>query len=555
MKCMKDFSKEIKAYALKNALEFGKADAGRILPKLFQHGLEKKDIKKVMPEIVTLVKEVNALATNAVAAEEKKYEQYVAVHEHTEGELPELEHAVRGKVVTRLSPEPSKYMHIGHALIFMIQYLYAKKYKGKCLLRFDDTNPEKSTAEFYDAIKEDVSWLGIQWDKELLASDDLPRLYQYAEKLIKEENAFVCSCSQEEMKKLREKMKSCTCRKNSVKEHLKEWNEMLQGKFEEGERTLRLKGDMKSSNGVMRDPVIFRIAKHEHFRQGKKYSVWPMYDFEAPLEDSLEGVTHLIRSNEFELRAELHEHLLTLLNLKIPFIREIGRYQIAGAETQGRIIRELIEKKEIKGWDDPRLVTIRALRRRGFVPEMFHELAKIVGLSKNSGHIDPSVLASVNRKIIDAQAERYYFVAHPHELAIVNAPRIQEVALPVHPDKQEKRKVKVSRIFISGDDVRKLKGKEVRLLHLYNIQLGKTNKATFTSAENKDIPKIQWVSEGVKTSILMPDATWTEGLAEASISRLKPGAIVQFERFGFCRFDGIQKKGNEQVYEFWFAHK
>lgn len=548
---MRDFSKEIWAYALRNAIEYGKTNPGIIIPKLFQHGLGKGDIKNVMPSINEIVKKVNSMKKEAMKKEFEKYEKYAIEHEQKkEGELPELEGAIIGKVVTRMAPEPSKYIHIGHALVFMIQYLYAKRYQGKCILRFDDTNPEKSTEEFYKADKEDLSWLGIKWDKEIIASDNMEKYYELAEKLVKEGNAFVCSCSQEEIKELRDKMKECKCRKNKVEENLKEWKAMLAGKYKEGEKTLRLKGDMKSNNGVMRDPVIFRISHAKHFRQGNRYSIWPMYDFESAVEDSLNGVTHVIRSNELELRYELHDYILKLLKMKMPSVREIGRYQITGAETQGRVIREMIEKKEVFGWDDPRLVTIKALRRRGFVPETFAELAQTVGLSKSGGHIDFSVLAAANRKIIDPIANRYSFVKEPVELKIEKAPNLKEADVLVHPDKKEKRKIKLgSSIYISKQDFDALKGGEARLIHLYNIKLGK--KTEFTGEEVKDIPKINWVTNPVKVKIMMDNGEWIEGLGEEGIKEIKVGEIVQFERFGFVRFD----RKNKDYYEFWFSHK
>jgi len=546
---MKDFSKEIWAYALKNAIEFGKADAGKVLPKLFQHGLDKKDVKNVIKNIQEIVKKVNSMKAGEKEQEFFKYKDHVKEREEKEEGLPELENAKEGKVITRLAPEPSKYIHIGHALVFMIQYLYAKKYKGKCLLRFDDTNPEKSAKEYYDAIKEDLLWLGIKCDKEIPASNDMPVFYKYAEQLIKQKEAFACSCSQEKMKELRDKMKECEHRKNKVEKNLELWNNMLSKKYKEGEITLRLKGDMKSNNGVMRDPVIFRVSYHAHFIQGRKYCVWPTYDFESSIEDSLNGVTHVIRSNELELREELHKHIIDLLKLKLPIIREIGRYQITGAETQGRIIREMIEKKEISGWDDPRLVTISALRRRGFVPEMFKELAQTVGLSKSSGHIDPLVLGAVNRKIIDPIADRYSFVDNPVEIKIEDKHGIKEVEMPIHPDKKETRKIKIGKIFVSGRDYEALKGNEIRLTHLLNIIMSLRPKVI--SLGNKDIQKINWVSEGVKAKILMPDGKWISGLAEKAIKKLKVGELIQFERFGFVRLDSV-KKG---VYEFWFSHK
>ncbi len=555
---MVDLSKEIRAYALRNALEFGKADTGKILPKLFQHGLDRKDIKQTMPQITKIVNEVNALSAEERNKAFAELKDVVKEREEKEEGLPELEQAVDGQVITRLAPEPSKYNHIGHALVFLIQYLYAKKYHGKCILRFDDTNPEKSTLEYYNAMKDDLAWLGIKWDEERLASDDMPRMYTLAEQLISEKHAFVCSCVQEDMKSLREKMKACPCRKNAVQKNLDEWKLMLAGKFPEGSKTLRLKGDMKSNNGVMRDPVIARISFAEHFKQGKKYCVWPMYDFENPVEDSLNGVTHVIRSKEFELRAELHTFILELLKMKMPIVREIGRYQITGAETQGRVIREMIETGKINGWDDPRLVTVKALRRRGFVPEMFQELAQTVGLSKSSGHIDFSVLAAVNRKIIDARANRYSFVQDSIEVQVAGAPAIGKVTVQFHPDKPETRDVEVGHsFFISAGDFEAFKGKEIRLLHLYNLQLddkpvkGKTS-AMYTSTEVKPTPKINWVSSGTTARVLKEDGTWISGLVEKAASAIQIGEVVQFERFGFVRLDKINEKGE---LEFWFSHK
>jgi glutamyl-tRNA synthetase len=551
---MKDFSNEIWAYALKNSVEFGKADAGRIMPKLFQHGLDKKDIKDVMPEIQRIVKEVNGLNQKQKEEKLEKYKSYAKETEkRDENELPELEN-VKGKVITRLAPEPSKYNHLGHALVFLIQYLYAKKYDGECILRFDDTNPEKSAKEYYDAMKEDLAWIGIKWDKEFIASNNMQKYYDYCEKLIKDNNAFICSCGQEEMRKLREEMKECKCRNKSSKENLTEWKLMLDGKFKEGERTVRLKGDMKSNNGVMRDPVIFRISYAEHFIQKKKYCVWPMYDFENPIEDATSGVTHVIRTNEFELRAELHELILKLLGLKAPIIREIGRYQVTGAETQGRVIREMIEKKEINGWDDPRLVTVKALRRRGFVPAMFQELAKRVGLSKSSGHIDMTVLSAINRSLVDSTAKRLYFVSEPIKLEIKDQPSIKQVELPILPNSEEKRKLKIGEIFISKDDFDNLKGKEIRLLHLFNIKLGNkiekgVVKAEYTGDEIKEGAKIHWVSDYIPAKVMMADGQFKEGYLETSADKLKVGEISQFERFGFVRKD---KDG--KVPEFWFAH-
>lgn len=558
---IENIEKKMLAYALKNAIEHeGKAQSGAVLNPLFHEGLDRAEVKNVMPKINEILKKVNTMSVDEQKKELDKLEEYIVKREIKEG-LPELENAIEGKVVTRLAPEPSKYNHIGHALVFLIQYLYAKKYHGKCILRFDDTNPEKSTIEYYNSMKEDLTWIGIKWDKEYVASENMQNMYQYAEKLIKEEQAFVCSCTQEQMKNLREKMKECKCKKNNKEKNMQEWQKMLNREYPAGEKTLRLKGNMKSNNGVMRDPVIFRISYAKHFLQGEKYVVWPMYDFENPIEDATSGVTHVIRSKEFELRVELQEHILKLLGLKMPIVREIGRYEITGAETQGRVIREMIEKGEVSGWDDPRLVTIKAMRRRGFVPEMFQQLAERVGLSKNNGHIDFTVLEAVNRKIIDPIVNRYSFIKNPVKIKVKNAPK-QNVKLLLHPkdESKGKRDLKTDEeFFISEEDLKLIK--ENRLYRLMDcLNFKKSNKEfLFDSKEHEKFKAngdliLNWLpanDHNIKVKIIMPDNTIIEGLGESNLENLKDNEIIQFERFGFVKLD----KRTEEFYQFMFTHK
>ncbi|MBI5148820.1 glutamate--tRNA ligase [Candidatus Pacearchaeota archaeon] len=560
-------SKEkILAYALENAISHeGKARIDAVIPKLFQEGLKKEEIGKIMPLVKDAVNSVNALPLGEQKKQFLPLQELVKKHEHKEEGLPELE-GIKGKVITRLAPEPSKYNHIGHALVFLIQYFYAKKYDGECILRIEDTNPEKSTKEYYDAMKYDLSWLGIKWNKEIVASNDMKTFYKYAEQLIKQGNAYTCSCEQEKIKKLRKEMKGCEHRDQDIKKSLGEWNNILKGKYKEGEIILRLKGNMNSNNGVMRDPIIFRISYAKHFIQGSKYHVWPMYDFENPIEDSTGKITHVIRSKEFELRAELQNYILKLLKLKGPVVREIGRYQITGAETQGRVIRQMIERKERIGWDDPRLVTIKALRRRGFVPEMFHELAQIVGLSKASGHVDFKVLASINRKILDLKANRYFFIADKDKvkIKIEKAPDMNAEA-PLHPEDKERgvRKFKTKQEFyLSKQDlqeIKKTKQKYVRLMHLFNFEV-KGSKFIYHSHEmdqKLNAKLIHWLpadSENIKKlyniEILMDDASILKGLTEENVKNLKVDDIIQFERFAFCRLDSTGK-----ILKFWFSHK
>ncbi len=546
---MKDLSKEIMAYALQNAIEYGKANAGKVLPKLFQHGLKKEDIKQVMPLINEAVKKINSMKEDERKKAFEDFEKVVKHREEKEKDLMELPN-IRGKPVFRLAPEPSKYLHIGHALTYLLNYLYAKRYKGKCKLRFEDCNPEKVNEEYVKSNLDDIKdYLGIKVDSVRYVSDDMKKMYSYAEKIIKAGKAYVCHCSQEELRKNRAEGVECGCRQLPPKIQIFRWKDMFKEK--EGDAVLRIKGDMQSKNFVMRDSVIFRIIDKKHFRQGNKYRIWPMYDFYNPIEDSLMGVTHILRSNEFDLRVELQDYIKELLKLKKQTIVQYGRFNVIDATTKGREIRELVGSGEYIGWDDPRLVTLKALRRRGITREAYYELAKQLGLSKNQANLDFNLIASINRKIIDKKADRHFFVKNPVELTVENNPGIKYAEMPVHPDRDEKRRIELKKLYISGEDFEKYRGTEVRLLHLFNVNLNGDKSAKVTSIDNKDIDKIQWVSNNVMSRILMPDGKWTEGIAESGIKNVKKDEVIQFERFGFCRLD----KKNKDFYEFWFAHE
>lgn len=556
---MQNLEKKARAYALKNAIAYqGKANQGAVISSLFHEGLKKEDMAKYAKTIADIVKQVNSLSLEQQQKELEQAEDLISKRDTREkGELPRIPNVVEGKIVTRIPPEPSKYNHIGHAISFLFNYVYSQKFHGKCVLRFEDTNPEKVSQEYVDAMKSDVlEYLDIHPDVIRYVSDDMDVLYDYAEKLIKMEKAYACLCSQEELQNLRHDGKECKHRTQKADVNMKYWKDMLSGKYKEGEIALRLKGDMKEDNQVMRDPVILRIVETPHYKLKNKYKVWPMYDFYNPIEDVLCGVTHILRSNEFEQRIELQNYIKDLLGLPKQTIAQYGRFQVIGATTQGREIREAIASGGYIGWDDPRLVTLKALKRRGIVKETYYELLTHVGIAKKSAHLDFDMIAAINRRIIDPKAVRYSCIFNPVELKIKNAPKIKETKVKLHPLEEKERKVKLGdKIFISQQDFNENKGKELRLMHLYNIKLGKkaSDPAEFVDEEKKQIQKINWVSEGVEVDIMMPDATHLKGFAEKAIESLKEGDIIQFERFGFVRADKIDKKNKK--YDFWFAHK
>jgi glutamyl-tRNA synthetase len=383
----------------------------------------------------------------------------------------------------------------------------------------------------------------------------MEKFYKYAEQLIKQEKAYVCFCDKEKVRKLRNEGKVCKCREKSS---IKEWKDMLKGKYKEGECTLRLKGDMESNNFVMRDPIIFRIIDYPHYRQKQKYKVWPMYDFENSIEDSITGITHILRSNEFgNMRIELQNYIKDLLGLKKQTIVQYGRFNISGAISQGREIREMIEKGEVSGWDDPQLVTLKALKRKGIVKETFWEIAKQVGLSKTPTNLDWSLINSVNRKILDDKAPRYFFIKNPVKIKIEGAEE-RTIELGKHPTKDlGKRVFKVgSEFIIEEEDYKQLEdGKIYRLMDCLNFKKQK-NKLIFHSLSYKEFPKgaliMHWLPESkdnLNTTILMDDGSEIEGISESHLKELKEGDIVQFQRFGFCRLDS-----EEKMY-FIFSHK
>jgi glutamyl-tRNA synthetase len=544
--------KEMQAYALKNAIEYGSAVVGKVLPKLFNHGLDKKDIGKIMPELNKVINEVNKMSPAQKEKEFEKVKKFIPEKEEKEKTLPEIDVSGLKEVVTRLAPEPSKYNHLGHAMSFLLNYQYAKRYGGKCVLRFEDTNPEKVTQEYVDAMKEDVlDYLDIKVDGIRFVSDDMKLLYDYAEKMIKMDKAYMCFCDREKMQDLRHKGKECECRERSKEDNLKEWKNFVEGKYLKGEAVLRIKGDMKSQNHVMRDSVLFRAIPAKHYKYGDKYKVWPMYDFYNPIEDSLMGVTLILRSNEFDLRVELQDYIKDLLGLKKQKIIQYGRFNVIDFTTKGREIRELVESGELIGWDDPRLITLRALKRRGITKEAIYELVEQVGLSKHPVNLNFDMIAAINRKTIDGKVNRYFFVQSPNKVRIKGA-RELEIEIPLHPAFPDRgfRKLKTNDEFYVSDELKK--GKYYRFMHLFNV---KDNEFISEKVDEKlKAAMIHWLpvcKELVKVKVLMDNGEWIDGFGEPDLKNVKKGEGVQFERFGFVRLD--EKTKNEM--KFWFSHK
>ncbi|MDD3175529.1 MAG: glutamate--tRNA ligase, partial [Candidatus Nanoarchaeia archaeon] len=442
-----------------------------------------------------------------------------------------------------------------------------KKYDGKVIFRFDDTNPEKSTQEYVDSAKEDVlNYLDIKPDELLFASEHMEKYYQYAEKLVNENQAYVCSCPQEKMSDGRRNGTNCIHRNQTLEENKLFWQQMKEGKFKEGEVVLRLKIDMQHKNAVMRDPVIYRLAYASHYKVGTKYKVWPMYDFESTIEEGLCNITHVMRSNEFDSRIELQKYIAKLFNFpEIEYIH-YGRYNVVGATTQGREIRELIQTGNYIGWDDPRLVTLRALKRRGIVKEAYYELAQKIGLSKTQTNLDFSSIAAINRALLDKTAKRFFGVVNPVLIKINNFPtELIKINLKHHPEQEEKNRTLdlTNEFYVEKEDLVKIEdGQIFRLMDCINVKMISETEFEYHSKtidEFKSSPNksslIHYVPKNGKelhAEILMDDISIKEIVCEQSLENLKIDEVVQFERLFFCRLDQIEEDGTRI---FWFTHK
>ncbi len=557
-----DLEKIVEKAIIKNILEQRKkADLNAVMKKIISENPElRKEVKKIIEIAKQKIEEYNNLPIEKI--EKIAEELNIKIEEKSkEYEWPELE--IKGKIITAFPPEPSKYPHIGHAKAAYVNYYYAKKYNGIFILRFEDSNPEKVKREYYNAFRNDLKWLEIDWQKEDILSLHLEEFYNAARELILKDKAYVCLCEKEKIREYRKEGKECEHRNLPIEKSLKLFEEMISGNLEEGKAIVRLKIDMKHKNYTMRDPAILRICFKPHPITGEKYKVWPLYDFGTALMDAWEKITHRFRSKEFEQRTELQNWIREALGYKEhPKIYTIGRLKIKGFLTSGRKIRELFEKGIIKDWDDIRLATLSALRKRGFLPKAILDFLYKSGLSKAEGILDSKILESINRQHLDAIANRYMFVENPKHLKIINAkPKYAKIKFhPNFPERGEREILVKNDVFISESDFNNLKiGDEIRLIDLYNIKIIDKNENSITAEKIseeliKDMKKIHWVSmhdDFLKVKVLKAEKEEIKeikGYGESYLKYLNIGERIQFMRFGFVKLEEI--KGKELTFIF-----
>jgi glutamyl-tRNA synthetase len=552
-------------YAALNASQFdGKAQPGSVIGKMMAEYPDlKQRVKEVMPIIQQAIKEVNSWTQEQQQTFiEDNYpellERKKAVEE--EKKLPPLENVDQWPMVkTRFAPNPDGALHLGSAEPIIFCDEYAKMYSGHFILRYEDTSAEVKPPipEMYDAIVEDLLWLGVKIDEKYVQSERLRIYYEYAEKLLAIGQAYVCTCEAEAYKKLYMASKPCPCRDLPPDEQLRRWRMMLDGSYRKGDAVVRVKTDLNHPNPAVRDWPALRISDEPHPLQVSKYRVWPLYNFSCGLDDHLMGVSHIIRGKEHDVNSIRQQWLQRHLGWRSPEVINVGRLGLEVGILSKSKMRRGIEDGTYAGWDDPRLGTLRALRRRGLQPEAIRAIMIHVGPKPVNVTISWDNIAAENRKLIEPTADRFFFIKDPVELKVAGVPGQHIAKLPLHPDHPERgtRDYIISPVdgrfsfMTSGDDLDKLSaGGVARLMGAMNIEVttvadglveARYHSHDYQVARGADAPFLHWLPKGrgAEGKVIMPNASVARGLVEERCLKLAVDEMIQFERFGFCRVD------------------
>jgi len=551
--------KEVREAALRWALANAADHKGRASPKAVMGKLiaELPELRSKVEELKAIVEEVvadvNRLSTAEQLARLRELGPPEAPRPEKKRGLPELPDVDKyPTVVTRFAPNPNGPLHIGHIRTALLSREYARMYGGKFILRFEDTNPANAMLEMYDLIRQNLTWLGIEWDEEYIQSDRLEIYYGYVERLLSAGKAYVCTCEVMDFRKLRDRGKPCPCRDLPAGEQVKRWHAMQAGGYGEERAVVRIKTDLKHPNPAVRDWPALRVVGVPHPRVGDRYRVWPLYNFSVSIDDHEMGVTHIIRGKEHVVNEMRQRTLFEHLGWEYPIAIQHGRLTIAGAVLSKTWTMRGIRTGELSGYDDPRLGTIAAIRRRGFLPEAIRQAILDIGTTPVDASFSWETLAAYNRKFVDAEANRYFFVPNPVKLTVRGVPELREAHLRLHPSdpKRGKRAVPLMReddiltVYLPKEDVSSMQeGQIFRLKDLMNVELSPHLEADFRGFELADVPKVQWVSaKAIEVEVIKPDNSRERGLAEPAVADLKVGEVVQFERFGFVRIDAVKPK-------------
>ncbi|MEM4750804.1 MAG: glutamate--tRNA ligase [Desulfurococcaceae archaeon] len=568
-------------HALLNAVKHeGKADLKAVTSKVAAELPEvRKNMKAVIELVKSIVEEVNRLTLDEqLRIVKSNWPELLEekVQEFKRG-LPPLPNAIEGKVVTRLAPNPDFSLHLGNARPALLNYWYAKMYKGKMILRFEDTDPRIKAPypDTYESIKMDLKWLGISWDEEYVQSIRLPIFYEVAKELIKRGGAYVDLCDNKTFKVYRNQGKACPHRDKPVENQLNEFEKMLGGSYGEGEAVLRIKTDLHHVDISVRDWVAFRVidtTKTPHPITGEKYIVWPTYNFAAAVDDHLMGVTHILRAKEHITNTVKQKYLYDHMGWKYPETIHFGRLSLEGVILSKSKTKKLIAEKGIISYSDPRLGTIQGLRRRGIVKETVWELIKSVGVKGIDARITLVNLYAINRAIVDPAANRYMAVEEPVYLVLRNIKDELKALIPIHPSRKEHHTYVIAdgaKVMVSKSDFHSVRSGLFRLMGLANfvvkgtwesegmlVYVAELHSVEHDVAKKYNAPIIQWVpeTEHVKSVMLKPVGLELEERTlyiERRVLNEKVDSIVQLYRIGFARVDSV----HENAITLIFAHE
>ena len=571
-------SELIRKAAVINALKHdGKAELQAVLGNLLGDAPElRSQARNLIPLVRDAINEVNSMSIEKLRelalqnwptelSREKKEE---------ERELPPLSNVEKySTIITRLAPNPDFVLHLGNARAAILSHDYARMYKGKFIVRFEDTDPRLKKAQlgYYEKIREDLRWLQCEWDEEYIQSDRLPIYYQMVNVLVNSGAAYVCECSPEQFRILINENCPCPDRNLNVDSQEKRWRRMLAGDYKEGEAVLRIKTDLLHPNPAIRDWPAMRIidtVRTPHPRVGSEFKVWPLYNLASGVDDHLLGITHVIRGKEHLTNMARQLYLYDHLGWKYPDAVHYGRMKVEGMNLSKSKMMKALDTGEISGIDDPRLGTLAALRRRGFLAETIRKMIWEVGPKPVDVTMSWDNIDSLNRKLIDPIAHRFFFVPKPELVKISGLARSYKVTLPLHPQypAQGNRTLEVpstdgeASIFVANDDLQTLQNQQVtRLMGLFNLGPASIQNNELRcryageSTGSGQAPIIQWVpsQNNVPAEVTLPDATIIRGLAESGLKSERAGGIIQLVRIGFCRVDQV----TDNLITLWFAHQ
>ena len=552
-----DIADVIRKYALQNAVFFkGTANPKAIVGKVLAECPDLRSRSKEVTEIAdAVVSEVNKMGLEAQTEALRSIDPDMMVREKKERryELPELEDAKN--VVMRIAPGPSGPLHIGHSRVSVLNDEYVKRYNGKLINRFEDTNPEKIDINAYDMIPEDLEWLGVKVHETVCQSDRFTIYYDITKQMISAGNGYVCTCDAEHWRGLKEEKRECPCRSLPKEVQLERFDRLMANGYNEGEAVAVIKTDIAHPNPAIRDFVALRIVNTPHPRTGTKYHLYPMMNLSVAIDDHLMKMTHVIRGKDHLNNTYRQEYIYEYMGWKKPRFYHYGLVNIEDTVLKTSLIGKCIRNGELTGWDDVRTGTLRALGRRGIRPEAIRRYWVEAGMKQIDVQFSWDTLYAMNKDLIDATSNRYFFVGDPVKMKFSGIKEVKGAA-PLHPDHPDRG----SRDYVvkDGDALWLAKSDRdafeaagmVRLKDLCNVEFGDPVRyaGTDLAVLKKGIKAVQWVKDkGVPTKVLMPDGSVSEGYTESAILDVKDG-IVQFERFGFVKTEKAGKKGLNAVF-------